>query len=315
MIGRREFVVSAAALSIAGGSASRLLAQGVGGALPIQFGAGGAPRAFKMHPRIAILSYPIRFILAGEGSGGGSVGIYLTMEGPTEADMRTLAAEARNDLAERLAGIGKPVVEPAALLAEPAVAQLRKTPGSAKWDGGKLDPMGRRYWFTVSSPDAPLLEGWSSVDGGAEMSMINKMTVPSRALDATVLIPGMTLEFSTLTGTVGSGSKGWTAWAGGDIVFGYKPQSWSYFMAGGKRSIEMVGGSFSPKGRIIISPTQIPGQINNNAGPVLAAIASRLGNGRHAQFRPDMNAWRELVRMAYRGYNQALVQMIAKAAA
>lgn len=311
MFDRRDFLASSVA---AAGAATipEALAQSTAAMLPIELVSGGAPRAFKMHPRIAILSYPIRFITAAEGKGGGSAGIYLTMNGPTEADFRALAQEARDDLASRIASTGKEAVPAAAMLAEPTVAALRKVPGNGRWDSGVLDPMGKRYWFITSSPDAPLLDGWGSINGSAEYGMINRMTVPSRALDAVAMIPNLILEFSTLSGSVNTGSKGWTAWAGGDILFGYKPFSWTYFMAGGKRSIEMVGGTFNPKGRVIISPTKIPGTVNNDAGPLPPAVAASLGRGRHAEFRPDMNAWRELVRMAYRGYNAALVQMIAK---
>lgn len=314
MIDRREFLISSTAAAAAT-AIPQALAQSGPAMLPIELTSGGAPRAFKMHPKIAILSYPIRFITAAEGRAGGSTGIYLTMNGPTEADFRMLAQEARDDLSGRIAATGKEVVLPAAMLAEPTVAALRKVPGSGRWDSGVLDPMGKRYWYITSSPDAPLLDGWGSVNGSAEYSMIGRMTVPSRALDAVAMIPNLILEFSTLSGSVNTGSKGWTAWAGGDIVFGYKPMSWTYFMAGGKRSIEMVGGVFNPKGRIIVSPTKLPGTVNNDAGPVPPAIAEGMGRGRHAEFRPDMNAWRELVRMAYRGYNAALVQMIAKSAA
>lgn len=315
MIYRRSFLAGGACAVFGLGMAPALRAQLGGAQLPVQLSPGGATRAFKMHPRIAIASYPIRFIMAAEGNAGGRVGIFLTLEGPTEQDMQKLAVEARDDLANRLTLALKTVVPGEQLLAEPSFAAMPKVPGGAKWDAGTLDPMGKRFWYLTGSPHAPLLEGWGSTDGGRELSINNRMTTPSRALDAVFLIPNLTLEFSTLSGSVKSGSQGSTAWVGGDILFGFKPHSQSLFMAGGKRSIEMVGGSFMPKGRILISPTPIPGQLVNNAGALPAQMAKQMGNGRHDALRVDMNGWSELVRMAYRGYNQALVDNILKASA
>lgn len=314
MIDRRLFIASGcAAFGLA--KAPDLFAQLGGAQLPIQLSPAGATRAFKMHPKIAIASYPIRFIRAAEGNAGGRVGIFLTLDGPSEEDMRQLAVEARDDLSNRLTMALKMVLPPEALLAEPSFAAMPKVAGGAKWDAGTLDPMGKRYWYITGSPKAPLLEGWGSTDGGRELSLNNRMTVPSRALDAVFLIPNLTLEFSTLSGSVKSGSKGSTAWAGGEILFGFKPHSQTLFMAGGKRSIEMVGGWFVPKGRILISPTPIPGQIVANAGALSPEMAKQMGNGRHDALRVDVAGWRELVRMAFRGYNQSLVDNIVKASA
>ncbi|MEY4952309.1 MAG: hypothetical protein RL299_733 [Pseudomonadota bacterium] len=299
----------AAATALPGG---RLLAQG-GAAVPIELDFWGGKGAFKMHPRAAILSYPIRFITAGEGNGGGKVGIYLSLKGPSVADMQALTAEARNDLAARLAAIGLPVVPAAEMLANPDFTALPKTPGGAKWDEGVLDPMGKRIWFITGCPDAPLHASWGSTSGSPEMGAMNKMTQTSRSLNAVALVPHLTLEFSTLTGSVKSGSKGSTSWTGGDILFGFKPHSNSFFMAGGKRSIEMVGGGFKTKGRILISGTKLPGELRTGVADPGAELSKRMGRARVDEFAVDMAAWREWVRQAYRGYNAELVRHITTA--
>lgn len=291
----------------------RLAAQGAAPGIPIELNLWGGKGAFKMHPRAAIVTYPIRFILAAEANAGGRVGIYLTLKGPTEVDMRALAAEARNDLASRLAAIGLPTVPPGELLANPDFAALPKVPGNARWDEGVLDPMGKRLWFMASSVDAPLHPGWGSTTGSSEMSSIGKFNPTSRALNAVSIAPYLTLEFSTLSGSVKSGSKGSTAWAGGEILFGFKPHSHTYYSAGGKRSIESVGGGLHPKGRVLISPVQLPGNLRSGVGAPGAELAKRMGNARIDEFAVDMNAWREWVRQAYRGYNAELARLIATA--
>jgi hypothetical protein len=291
----------------------RLAAQSPAGSLPIELNIWGGKGAFKMHPRAAIVTYPIRFILAAEANAGGRVGIYLTLKGPTEADMRALAAEARKDLASRLAAIGLPTVPPAELLANPDFAAMPKVPGGAKWDEGVLDPMGKRLWFMTGSPDAPLHPSWGSTTGSSEMFSIGKFNPASRSLNAVSIAPYLTLEFSTLTGSVKSGSKGSTAWAGGEILFGFKPHSHTYFSAGGKRSIENVGGGFQPKGRVLIAPTKLPGQLNSGVQAPSPELAKRMGNARIDEFAVDMAAWREWVRQAYRSYNAELARNIVTA--
>lgn len=312
-IDRREMLklagCSAAAGLLPSGPA---LAQG-GAQVPIELNFWGGKGAFKMHPRAAIISYPIRFILAGEGNGGGNVGIYLSLNGPTESDMQKLTAEARTDLAERLAGIGLPAVPAAEMLANPDFAALPKAAGGAKWEQGVLDPMGKRIWYITGCPDAPLHDKWGSTDGRAEMMSMGKMTAASRSLNAVALVPHLTLEFSTLSGSVKSGPKGSTSWAGGEILFGFKPHSNSYFVAGGKRSIEMVGGGFQTKGRILISPSRLPGELKTAVVTPGAEMAKRLGRARIDEFVVDMAAWREWVRQAFRGYNAELVRHIATA--
>jgi hypothetical protein len=283
--------------------------------LPMELTFSGGKRAFKMHPRAAILTYPIRFILGAEGNGGGRVGIYLTLGGPTEADMAALAAEAREDLATRLAAIGLPVVPPAEMLAAQAVKELGSVPGSAKWDEGVLDPMGKRLWYMVAPPSAPLLPQWGSTSGSSEFGTTARLPSPSRAVDAVMIAPYLTLEFTTLSGTVKSGSKGSTSWAGGEILFGFKPHSITYFTAGGKRSIENVGGSFQPKGRIVIAPTRLPGQLRNNVAVPSPEMSKRMGNARIDAFDVDMTAWRDWVRLAFRSYNELMARHIAAARA
>lgn len=292
--------------------ASPLMAQTVGGS-PIELGFSGAKGAFRKHPRLAILSYPIRYIMAGEGNGGGSVGIFLTLTGPTAAEMTALATEARDDLASRLSAAGFPVVEPAAMLAEPTVSALPWTPGNGKWDEGKLDPMGRRVWFITGSPSAPLHGSWGSTSGASEFGAMGKLTVPSRAMDAVIVIPHLTLEFSTLTGTVNSGSRGSTSWAGGEILFGFKPHSITYYMAGGQRSIEMLGGSMNPKGRVIVGGVKLPGELRSGTGSPSPEMAQRLGRARLDEFAVDMPAWRSWVRQSAANYNAALVAHIMAA--
>ncbi len=312
-IDRRD-MLRLAGVSAAGAlaPASRLFAQS-DAQVPIELSFWGGKNAFRMHPRAAIISYPIRFILAGEGSGGGSVGIFLSLKGPTETDMQKLTAEARNDLAARLAAIGLPAVPPAEMLANPDFAALPKAAGGSKWEQGVLDPMGKRIWYITGCPDAPLHDKWGSTDGRAEMMSMGKMTAASRSLNAVALVPHLTLEFSTLSGSVKSGSKGSTSWVGGEILFGFKPHSNSYFMAGGKRSIEMVGGGFQTKGRVLISPSRLPGELKSAVATPGAEMAKRLGRARIDEFVVDMTAWREWVRQAFRGYNAEMVRHIATA--
>lgn len=310
---RRDFIKYAGASGLMLAPGAPLLGQATETAIPIELSMSGARRAFTKHPKAAILSYPIRYIMAAEGNGGGRVGIFLTLRGPTEADMTQLAGEARTDLAQRLEAIGLPVMAAAEMLANPVVAGLAW--GQAHWDDGVPDPMGRRIWYNTGSAEAPLLDRWGSTNGSAEMGIIGRMAAPSRALDAVIVIPSMFLEFSTLTGAVNSGSRGSTSWTGGEILFGYKPYSWTYYMAGGTRSIEMLGGSLNPRGRVLISGRRLPGELRSNVAAPSEELTRRLGRARIDEFAVDMTAWREWVRAAFRGYNIELVRNIQAARA
>lgn len=313
---RRDLIKYAAASSLLLAPGARLLAQTALSTqpdVPIELSMSGARRAFTKHPRAAILSYPIRYIMAGEGNGGGRVGIFLTLRGPTEADMAQLANEARDDLAQRLEAIGLPVMPEAEMMANPTIAALDW--GQPHWEDGTPDPMGRRIWYNTAGPGEPVLNRWGSTNGSAEMGIIGRMPGPSRALDAVIIIPSLFLEFSTISGSVNSGSQGSTSWTGGDILFGFKPYSWTYYMAGGQRSIEALGGSLNPRGRVLISPRQLPGQLNASVAAPSADMTERLGRARIDEYVVDMDAWREWVRAAFRGYNTELTRNIQEARA
>ena len=292
--------------------AGRLLAQAAPTRpdVPIELRLSGPRAAFSKHPKAAILSYPIRYIMAAEGNGGGRVGIFLTLNGPTEADMAQLALEARNDLAARLEAIGVPVMSQADMMANPVVAGLDWT--QPHWEDGTPDPMGRRIWYNTYAPGAPVINRWGSTSGSAEYGIIGRMAAPSRALDAVIIIPSLFLEFSTLTGDTRSGSRGSTSWVGGEISFGFKPFSWTFFMAGGQRSNEVIGGSLSTRGRGLISGEYVPGEIRNNVATPPPAMVDRLGRARIDEFVVDMAAWREWVRAAFRGYNTEVVRHVAE---
>lgn len=308
---RRELIKLAAAGGLLLTPGASLLAQTSMPDVPIELNMSGARRAFTKHPKAAILSYPIRYIMAAEGNGGGRVGIFLTLRGPTEADMAQLADEARDDLARRLEAIGLPVMAEADMLANPTIAALDW--GQPHWDDGTPDPMGRRIWYNTAGPGERVLYRWGSTNGSAEMGIINRMAAPSRALDAVIIIPSLLLEFSTLSGSVRSGSQGSTSWTGGDILFGFKPYSWTYYMAGGTRSIEMLGGSLNPRGRVLISPQRLPGELRASVAAPSADMTERLGRARIDEYVVDMGAWREWVRAAFRGYNAELTRNILEA--
>lgn len=225
-VNRRDMFKLAGAGGLLLTPAGRLLAQSAMPDVPIELNMSGATRAFTKHPKAAILSYPIRYIMAAEANGGGRVGIFLTLSGPTPADMAMLADEARDDLARRLEAIGLPVMPEAEMMANPTIAALDW--GQPHWDDGTPDPMGRRIWYNTAGPGEPVLNRWGSTNGNAEFGIIGRMPAPSRAIDAVIIIPSLFLEFSTLSGSVRSGNQGSTSWAGGDILFGFKPFSWTY---------------------------------------------------------------------------------------
>lgn len=310
---RRDLIKYAAASSLLLAPGARLLAQTTQPDVPIELSMSGSERTFTKHPKAAILSYPIRFIMAGEGNGGGRVGIFLTLRGPTEADMAQLAGEARDDLARRLESIGLPVMAQADMMANPAIAALDWT--QPHWDDDTPDPLGRRIWYNTGMPGAPVLNRWGSVSGGPEYSIMSRMPAPSRALDAVIMIPSLFLEFSTVSGSSNRGSQGSTSWTGGELAFGFKPFSWTFCMAGGQRNNEAYAANFNPRGRGVISPQQLPGEMRTGVAAPSADMTERLGRARIDEFAVDTGAWREWVRAAFRGYNTELTRNIQEARA
>lgn len=281
--------------------------------MPLQYKAHYGDKAYSVHSKASVIAYPIIFMRAAQASasaGGATAGIYLVMEGPTEADMRALAEEAYDDLTARLAAVGYEILPGSDAAQHPKFAELERHVGNAHWASGTPDPYGKRVWFMVSSNRAPLLQKLDSWNGRFQFGLLPKLKEASRELGAMFVMPTLVLDFSSLGAVARSGSQGSTAWAGGRVQIMVKASSGAYMWSGGPRVGGLVATQFLPKNRDFVSPWPLQGRLINNARTLTPELTREMGGGRYDVFNVDMVNWRNQVRAAFRGYNVAMVNDI-----
>lgn len=307
---RRAVLIGATALGLGSlWQSQSALAQSPGAVMPLRYKLHFGSKALKVHSKAAIISYPIIFMRSATAKAG-NLGLYLEMEGPTEADMKALATEAYDDLAKQLAAAGFQMISGLEAARHPDIASLAVVPNNGKWASGVPDPYGQRGWYITSSDQAPLFDRLGTFDMRYEFGLPSALRHASRELSAMLVLPRLVFDFSSAGGASNSGSAGSTSWVGGNIQFMVKATSIGFMWSGGPRSIEIVSSAFYPSGRDVVSPWPLRGNVSTVNRPLPAAAGRVSGRARYDVFQVDMNNWREQVRAAYRGYHKAMMDYV-----
>jgi hypothetical protein len=307
---RRDLLIGAAALGLGTLSpALPALAQTPGSVLPIRLAVDYGTKAFKVYQKAAIVSYPILFIRSAFGKAG-TLGLYLEMEGPTEADMKALATEAHDDLSQQLAAAGYEMMPGLEIANHRDIVAKGAVPGNGLWDSGVPDPYGQRGWYATSADAAPMFGRIGSLDVVSYFRLPWELRGVSRDLGAMLVMPKLLFDFSSAGGASASGRLGSTSWVGGNIQFKVKPQSISFFWTGGPRPPEFTTTAFRTAERDFVSPWPLLGNVSTVNRPIPASAGRFNGRPRYDVFAVDMNNWREQVRAAYRGYHKSMMDVV-----
>lgn len=307
---RRSVLIGGAALGLGALSQTQsALAQTSGAVMPLRYSVEFGTKAFKVHPKAAIVSYPIVFMTSAFAKAG-NLGLYLEMEGPTEADMKALANEAYDDLSRQLSASGYQMLAGTEVSQHPDLAALGAVSGNGKRGTGAPDPYGQRGWYTTSADQAPLFNRLGEFDHAFVSRLAWNTRHASRELGAMLVMPQLVFDFSSAGGASGSGSEGSTSWVGGNIQFMVKATSIGYMWAGGPRPIEIATSAFYPRNRDFVSPWPLLGNVATVNRPIPASAGRFNGRPRYDVFTANMDNWREQVRAAYRGYHKAMMDIV-----
>jgi hypothetical protein len=310
IISRRTVLGGASALAL--GSLSQgtsAMAQTPGSVMPIRLAVDYGTKTFKVYQRAAIVSYPILFIRSAFGKAG-TLGLYLEMEGPTEADMKALATEAHDDLFRQLGAAGYEMIPGLEVARQPAIVAKGAVPENGLWDSGVPDPYGQRGWYATSADAAPMFGRIGKLDVRSDFGLPWELRGVSRDLGAMLIMPKLLFDFSSAGGASASGRLGSTSWVGGNIQFKVKPQSISFFWTGGPRPPEYAATAFRTAERDFVSPWPLLGNVSTVNRPIPASAGRFNGRPRYDVFQVDINNWREQVRAAYRGYHKAIMDVV-----
>jgi hypothetical protein len=307
---RRDVLVGASALGIGALSQSApALAQAPGALMPIRLAVDYGTKTLRTYQKAAILSYPILFMTSAFGKAG-NLGLYLEMEGPTEADMKALASEAHDDLARQLAAAGYEMMPGLEVARHRDIVSKGAVPGNGVWEGGVPDPYGQRGWYATSSDLAPMFGRIGKLDMRSDFGLPWELRGVSRDLGVMLVMPKLVFDFSSAGGATASGSRGSTSWVGGNIQFKVKPFSVSLLWTGGPRPPEFATTAFRTAERDFASPWPLLGNVSTVNRPIPASAGRFNGRPRYDVFQVDMNNWREQVRAAYRGYHKGMMDVV-----
>jgi len=195
------------------------------------------PGALAARPRIAIPSYGIAFIQAGDikgyAAGRGSsiaqrsVRIKVALAGLDDADYRMLADEAYADLLRRLQAAGIDAVGHARMVGAAGYDQVARVSGNRVSDEGHITGRAEQKWTVYGADDAPLVKGMAMETGFAAVAgsqAVLKLVDVGVDLDAVVVQPLLVVDFAHMES---SGSSMFTSRANASAGLGFTLHSHS----------------------------------------------------------------------------------------
>jgi hypothetical protein len=204
---RRDLIIGSSALGMGAlCPALPALAQNSGDVMPIRLAVDYGTKTFKVYQKAAIVSYPILFIRSAFGKAG-NLGLYLEMEGPTEADMKALATEAHDDLSRQLAAAGYEMIPGLDVARHRDIVAKGAVPGNGLWDSGVPDPYGQRGWYATSADAASMFGRIGKLDVRSDFGLPWELRGVSRDLGAMMIMPKLLFDFSSAGGA--SRLEGW----------------------------------------------------------------------------------------------------------
>jgi hypothetical protein len=290
----------------------------------------------KERPKIAVPSYAVSYITSAEArassAGAGSASINRSIRyntalvGIDEAAMKQWADEAHADLVDRLAKAGFEVVTAEAMRAVPDYGKVKWIEGNRTQDGQIIDGRAKKGWVVFGAMDAPLITGMSMETGmaaimsGQSAGALQNVGVD---LDAMMVHPLLVLDYIAIQS---SGNKMFSAKANvsAETNFSIHPRSKVDFAYKVKR---MPGTGYTgwmsiadgfPSGEEFGVLREVDDQSDSMVMHNAMALLG-LGNSYKQKkilvVEPVPARYAALVKAAYQGYNQAIVDGIVKARA
>lgn len=325
---RRQFLGAAAAAAVLLG-ARPALAEPMTVKWTTQFDS-----QFKGHQRVVIPAYHVNFITWQQATAVATIGarsrLAMVLGGVDEAGLRRLTDEAYADLKAQFTGAGIGVVPEAEAQALVATAGMERMPGNMALTGGgpgiTIGKSLRRGFVTFGATDAPALTayklpesqtGFGAMAVAGQINAGNRMIKPAWDLDATILIPSLTLDFAQMDAATGQGMFGATASAGGAVKFSIDADSPVHTINPVMNGRSANPGSLRPN-KEVVSKTPFAA-VDKGAAQVRSMgnwvdeNYQTIARARGDAVIVDLPVWEGLVRDAYRAYNAAIVAAVVKA--
>ncbi len=295
---------------------------------PVKF-TGHSSSILKGHTKVAIPTYHVNFITSQQATAVSTftarTRLAMVLSGVDEATMRRLTEAAYADLRAQFEAAGIALVSEADTQAMVTASGLPRVPGNLYRAGGgsgiTIGKSLRRGHVTFAPEAAPVMAAYTTIDspiasftGGG-----GKMNKPANALDATVIVPSLTLDFAQMSASTGSDFLGRsTASAEGSVGFSILASS-SVSMLN-PNAIIATPGAMRPE-RDMLAKTEFAkreeGGAAVNTSATLGAISDEnyqtVQRARGDAVVVDPAIWESLVRDAYRDYNAAIVSEVKKA--
>lgn len=279
-------------------------------------------------PRVVVPNYGVAYLLSGKvrasSAGSGMAIVHRAVKydtalvGVDEALMKTLANEAHADLITRLKAAGIDVVPPEELKANAEFASLSGQPGNRNEGKGVIDSRATKSWVVFGADAAPLAKGMNLTPGFS--SELGKMESIAADLDAVVVQPLLGIDYIALESSgnktfgrkaTASASLQFSVHSLSRVSFGYKPKR----MPGtGPWGSLTTAGSSSPEPFAVLSEV---GDKSDNVAVqnafALAGLGSLFRTSKVLAAETVPERYAGLVRAAYQGFNQSLVDQIVAA--
>ena len=289
------------------------------------------PKPLTAKQRFAIPAYSIGFFRTGEvratagGFGSASVQrsskIETYLSGIDDAALTALADEAYLDLVERLKTAGIEVVPAEQLMATPEFGGLKRQ-DKITGGKGKIDGRAEKGWTTHGAAPVGVSSGLgfspTPLSGFAQIGVFSTMNKLSKAVDAALIVPRLGIDYADMES---SGSKIWggSASVSAETRFAINAlskASVSYGIGPAGDSCELLlkDAVGSPEPFAVLQHTA-----DNSDSAALSTAFALMGlsnmyaqrNTYAVQVAPER--YKALVRAAYAGFNQAIVDEIRKA--
>lgn len=298
--------------------------------LPVAFKV-AAPKILAFMPRIAIPSYSVGFIRTGEArasaSGFGSSMVQRSskietyLAGIDDAALTALTEEAYQDLVARLTAAGIEVVPAAEMQGRPEFRNLKQQ-AALTGGSGQIDGRSKKGWTTHSPTTIGVLSGlgFNPTPTGAMSTIGVSMALGkfSKAANAVILAPQLGIDYADFEST-GNRTWGGSATVSAETRFAINARSKVATLYG-------IGPSVNPGDMIMreavgtAEPFAVLDHVQDKSDSVSLATAFAtmgLGNMYNQRnvyaVRVDQARYTALVRAAYRGFNQAIVDEVKKA--
>ncbi len=290
----------------------------------------------KVRPKILVPSYGVAYIVSAEarasGAGFGSANVnrairYNTgLVGIDEALMKQWTNEAHADFVDRLTKAGFEVVPIEAMRADADYGRIKLVEGNRSQNAQIIDGRAKKGWILLGADKAPLIKGQFLETGFGMMAAISSMSAVQNTgvdLDATTVHPLLVLDY---IGIESSGKKMFSGRANisAETDFAIHPVSKTDFAY---KAVRMggaaggFGGSFTlPDGYSSGEPFGILREVDDKSDSValhtamaLIGLSNTFTQRKVLAVEAVPERYGALVKAAYQGYNQAIVDGIVKA--